>query len=189
MKHNIIFLDVDGVLNGYNFWNMLGWNLSCLLRISKWYKTHTRSPFDVHSEKVKRLAEIVHKTDARVVMSSSWRHMFWYVPYEEMNDRTQHLVQALKENNIKVIDITPKAKDFKRETEIKMWLANNKDKVKNFVILDDERYDLESFVGTHLVQTSSTKKGQMIMGFWYENTGLKRKHIKKAIKVLNQKED
>ena len=26
-KLNIIFLDIDGVLNGYNKWNLLGWNI------------------------------------------------------------------------------------------------------------------------------------------------------------------
>ena len=26
-KFNIIFLDIDGVLNGYNKWNLLGWNI------------------------------------------------------------------------------------------------------------------------------------------------------------------
>ena len=51
--------------------------------------------------------------------------------------------------------------------------------------IDDERFDLECFVGGRLVQTSSTRKGQMIKGHWYENTGLKWKHVKKAIFILS----
>ena len=29
---NVIFLDIDGVLNGYNFWNLLGWDIISELR-------------------------------------------------------------------------------------------------------------------------------------------------------------
>ena len=86
MKEKIIFLDIDGVLNGYNFWSILGWRLACLThndKITEWYRK-TTDPCGVHENKVKRLAKIVHKTKAKVVMSSSWRDYFWKVPYEEI---------------------------------------------------------------------------------------------------------
>ena len=54
-----------------------------MLHIQNWYRKHTRSPFTVHKEKVKRLSKIVAATNAKVVMSSSWRGAFWKVPYEE----------------------------------------------------------------------------------------------------------
>ena len=185
----IIFLDIDGVLNGYNLWSTLGWNLVCFLKnkkIKEWYRKST-NPCGTHESKVKRLAKIVHKTNAKVVMSSSWRNGFWNVPYEEKNERQKELTDLLIKYNIEVIDITGKSKSGRRDEEIKEWLNNHINEINSFVILDDERFDLECFVNNHLVQTSETKKGQMIKGHWNENTGLKRKHVKQAIKILNKK--
>ena len=163
----------------------MGWNVSCLLHIQNWYRKHTRSPFTVHKEKVKRLSKIVAATNAKVVMSSSWRSAFWKVPYEEKTGNQKLLADLLNKYNIEVIDITPKSSDGRRDKEILSWISNHENEIDRFVILDDERFDLECFVDTHLVQTSSVPRGKMIMGRWYENTGLKRKHIKRAIQILN----
>lgn len=159
--------------------------MSCLLHIQNWYRNHTKSPFTIHKEKVKRLYKIVAKTDAKIVMSSSWRGAFWKVPYEEKSMDQKLLVDLFNKYNIEVIDITPKSSDGRRDKEILYWISQHENEVDNFVILDDERFDLECFVDTHLVQTSSVPRGKMIMGKWYENTGIKRKHVKKAIKILN----
>ena len=54
-KENIIFLDIDGVLNGYNKWNLLGWEIVCLTKsegIKNWYRKFT-DPFGVHESKVR----------------------------------------------------------------------------------------------------------------------------------------
>ena len=74
----VIFLDIDGVLNGYNKWNTLGFDISKFLHIEKFYKKIVE-PFGVHERKVKRLAKIVKRTGAKIVMSSSWR--FRYMNY------------------------------------------------------------------------------------------------------------
>lgn len=78
-------MDCDGVLNGYNFWSLFGWKLVCLSHneyIKDWYRKVT-DPCGVHERKVKRLSKIVKSTNAKVVMSSTWRDMFWKVPYNE----------------------------------------------------------------------------------------------------------
>lgn len=124
-------------------------------------------------------------TNSKVVMSSSWRGGFWNVPYEEKTEDQKLLTDLLNKYNIEVIDITPKLPDGRRDKEILSWISKHENEINNFVILDDERFDLECFVNTHLVQTSSVPRGKMIMGHWYENTGLKRKHVKKAICMLN----
>ena len=118
-------------------------------------------------------------------MSSSWRGMFWKVPYNEKTYNQKKLVDLLDKYNIEVIDITPRLLDGRRDKEILAWLSKHEDEVEKFVILDDERFDLECFVDSNLVQTSSVLKGNIIKGNWRENTGLKRKHVKKAIKILN----
>ena len=186
-KLKIIFLDCDGVLNGYNFWSLLGWKLACLSHseyIKDWYRRVT-DPFGVHERKVKRLAKIIKKTDAKVVMSSSWRFGWWNTLYEDMFDDQRKLTDLLNKYNIEVIDITPKSPDGRRDKEILAWLSKHEDEVESFVILDDERFDLECFVDSNLVETSSVLKGDIIKGNWRENTGLKRKHVKKAIGILN----
>ena len=187
-KENIIFLDIDGVLNGYNMWNVLGWQIICLTKSKKlkcWYRKITDT-CGVHERKVKRLAKIVRETNSKVVMSSSWRFGWWNTPYEQQFEDHKKLTDLLNKYNIEIIDITPGSLKGRRDREILSWLAKNEDKVRQFVILDDERYDLECFVGSNLVQTSSIGKGQMIMGHTRENTGLKNKHVKQAIKILNK---
>ena len=189
VRENIIFLDIDGVLNGYNRWNILGWKLVCLTNnktLKNWYRKIT-DPCGVHEMKVRRLAKIVRQTNAKVVMSSSWRFGWWNTPYEKQFEDQKKLTDLLNKYNIEVIDITPDSSNSRRDEEIKEWLSTNEALVKQFVILDDERYDLECFVGSHLVQTSSVGKGQMIMGFDREDTGLKNKHVKQAIEILRGK--
>jgi sugar/nucleoside kinase (ribokinase family) len=185
---NIIFLDIDGVLNGYNKWNLLGWKIVSAIkskRLRLWY-TKLTDPFGVHESKVKRLAKIVKATNAKVVMSSSWRFGWWNTPYEKQFEDQKKLTDLLNKYDIEVIDITPRSSDGRRDKEIKEWLTKHKDIVKRFVVLDDERYDLECFVGSHLVQTSSVGKGEIIMGCDREDTGLKRKHVKQAIEILRK---
>lgn len=192
----IIFLDIDGVLNGYNFWNQLGWRLVCLInnkRLKQWYRD-TTEPFGIHTPKFKRLAKIVRKTGAKIILSSCWRWRLTETPFEEMSKHELKFYNLCKKYNIGIYDITPRSKRGRRDEEIITWLSRfetdrllsgRKDKDYKFVILDDERYDLECFAGKELVQTSSVKKGQMIKGHWQETTGLRNKHVRKAIKILN----
>lgn len=188
IKENIIFLDIDGVLNGYNKWNLLGWKIVCFTKckmLQKWYRKLS-NPFGVHKKKVKRLAKIVKATGAKIVMSSSWRFGWWNTPYEKQFKDQKKLTDLLNKYKITVIDITFKSSDGRRDNEIIEWLTKHEYMVKRFVILDDERYDLECFVGSNLVQTSSVSKGQIIMGHDREDTGLKNKHVKEAIKILRK---
>ena len=73
----------------------------------------------------------------------------------------------------------------KRCDEILAWLSRNEEKVEKFIILDDEPSHLQCFLDNELIQTSSIKPSQIIMGRYNEDTGLKRKHIKKAIEKLS----
>lgn len=207
----VIFLDVDGVLNGYNFWNQLGWRIVSKIKsqkLKKWYRDVTE-PFGIHTPKFKRFAKIVHKTGAKVVLSSCWRWRLTQTPFEEMDEHELKFHSLCKKYNIEIYDITPRSSNGRRDEEILTWWEKTKKKriaediaeiitksshkmvsvtgeyVDKFVILDDERYDLECFANKELVQTSSVKKGQMIKGHWQETTGLRNKHVRQAIKILN----
>ena len=180
---NVIFLDIDGVLNGYNFWNLLGWDIISKFksnRLKSWYRELTE-PFGVHERKVKRLAKIVHKTDAKVVISSSWRSG---LQSNNLSDSEKRLLDLFDKYDIEIYDYTPILPSRKRENEIMAWLFRNP-QVNKFIILDDENADLQCFIGKELIQTSSVSRSRMIKGRWYENTGLKRKHVRQAIKILN----
>jgi hypothetical protein len=183
IRKNIIFLDIDGVLNGYNRWNLLGWKFISLIKNEK-LKQKLRllyieltDPAGVHKRKVKKLSRIIKATNAKVVMSSSWRFGWWNTPYENQYNDQKKLTDLFIKYNIEVIDITPGLIDHGRGDEIKEWLKNHEDLVKRFVILDDERFDLESFAESHLVQTSSSNG---------KYSGLKNTHVKKAIKILKK---
>lgn len=181
----IVFLDIDGVLNGYNKWTYMIINISKALHIPVSMVSKTLRIFEVKEKYVKRLCKIIKKSGSKVVMSSSWRHGYWNTPYEKKYIDQKRLYDLLHKYNIEVIDITPSSKDGKREDEINQWLNETKLTIDRFVILDDESYDLQSFVGKELVKTSKVIEGDMIQGLAYEDTGLKRKHVKQAIKILN----
>ena len=182
---NVIFLDIDGVLNGYNFWNLLGWNIVSKFHSNKlkgWYRNITE-PFGVHESKVKRLAKIVHKTmNTKVVISSSWRIG---LQSNNLSDSEKRLLDLFDKYDIEIYDYTPVLPSRKRENEIMAWLFRNP-QVNKFIILDDENFDLQCFIGKELIQTSSVPRCRYIKGKWYGNTGLKNKHVRQAIKMLNR---
>ena len=102
-----------------------------------------------------------------------------------LSDSEKRLLDLFDKYDIEIYDYTPILSSRKRENEIMAWLFRNP-QVNKFIILDDENVDLQCFIGDRLVQTSSVPRGRMIKGHWYENTGLKRKHVRQAIRILNR---
>lgn len=178
----IIFLDIDGVLNGYSRFTGFCYKIFSKLHLLKFVKRYY-DLFGIRTHKVKILSKIVKKTGAKVVISSSWCGG-WFQPYEKKSDRQKELQDKLEKYNIKVVGITPRLSSGERGLEIKQWLEEYNDIVDSFVILDDEKFDIEQYYQKELVLTSTDGN---ITGAWYENTGLKRKHIKKIINILNKR--
>lgn len=150
----VIFLDVDGVLNSKD-----------------WLENNrVRTENSVNPEKVKLLAEIVQKTNATVVLSSTWR----YIPEHPM---FMYLTDILGQNGIKIHSFTPKL-DGDRPKEIKSWINKQSEEIKFISIEDDfseedyRKYGIEDY----FVKTS----------FYGENGGLQRNHVEMAIKLLNE---
>jgi len=182
----VVFLDVDGVLNGYNKWTYFVINVSRFLHIPTSFVSRRLKIFEVKEKYVRRLSKIIKSTGSKIVMSSSWRNGYWNVPYKNKYRDQKRLHDLLNKYKLEVIDITPNSKNGVREDEINQWLKDTKLTVDRFVILDDESYDLQSFVGRELVKTSKVIEGNMIQGLPYEDTGLKRKHVKQSIDILNR---
>jgi len=160
MGIKVIFLDIDGVLN-YN---------GC--------KTETSSgSMFVNDNKIKILKEIIDRTGAKVVLSSTWRigwkHLdmgltdTWAIrDFVELRDK-------LLEFEIKFYDKTPMFDKFmrRRGEEIQAWLDNHED-VDGYVIIDDLSGNWLRPCASHLLQTS-------------ESRGLLEKHIKVAERIIN----
>lgn len=164
----VIFLDFDGVLNSEDWahHHPSGGGFCAL---------HEEKPFDPSAVAV--LNTIVGKSNAKIVISSTWRQVY----------DIKGLRKILTENGIyaDVIDVTPHigrndpemgewydqpqgSRAVERGDEIKAWLAAHPD-TKAFVILDDD--DDMGLVRDHLVQTN-----------WRH--GLRQEHVAPALILL-----
>mgnify|MGYP000868397776 FL=1 len=168
---NYIFLDIDGVLNSEHTLD----------------QTSEHDASIICDQYIKNLRNIVEKTDAKLVLSSSWR-----VYFESTIDNPKHsygvqLVQALAKHNLKIHNTTPFVKgpfSSERGLEIKTYIDQHN--ITNYVIIDDEEF---SDFKTHLdmsrfVQTTFGNKTTTI-----ETEGLNKKIAEEAIEILNKGRD
>ena len=153
----IIFLDVDGVLN-------------C---------RHTEESIAgfvfVSEDKILLLKEIIDRTGAQVVLSSTWR---WGWAYKERNPNStsndvmlfEALQERLAEFGIELMDYTPEL--GMRSWEINDWLDKHQGEgIESYVVLDDradELYDHEE----QLVETDL-------------EYGLTQEDVEQAVNILN----
>ena len=93
-------------------------------------------------------------------------------------------MDILNNNGIDIYDIAPSTLTSNREKEIRLWLKN-KD-VSNFIIIDDDAFTLESFIGKELVKTDFIKLDETGRGV-SSLSGLTDTHVEEAISKLNNK--
>lgn len=124
---SIIFLDVDGVLNDMRTDD-----------ISEDWDT----PSPVH---LKALKEIVDRTQAAIVLTSSWRL------YQDTRARLQ---TAMAPFDLTWYDVTEDSHTGVRGNEIRAWLHEHPE-VEHFVILDDEVNGFNGCMANKFVKTSS----------------------------------
>lgn len=149
----VIFLDIDGVLDTLDS----GWKLDSVL--------------------IQRLKDVVEETDAKIVLSSSWkigckdaedfRKKMNHPPY--LIDYRNELVMWLIDNVDDVTDNRGPA----RGNEIQRWIYNHKADIESYVILDDDS-DMLDHQLFNFVQTDT-----------YE--GLTEREKKLAVCVLENK--
>ena len=125
----LIFLDVDGVLNT----NKTTRRLACCQEIKF-----------VDTRKVLRLREIVERTGAKIVLSSTWRFGAMPQAFYLEREALRELVAEFKRLRCPLwFDITPYFARAKRWQEINGWLINHD--VEDFIILDDVGEELKPF--------------------------------------------
>lgn len=155
-KHRkILFLDFDGVLATDNYYDKL-----CFANLK------TKDSWGRFFDPIccNYLQDVVSKTDASLVITSSWRN---YLSCFQLI-----LMWNLRGLPGKIIGITPKY-SIHRGIEINAWLSHHKD-VSNYVIIDDMDYlQFEAEHHSHLVTCDHFK-------------GLQIDTCLKAIEILNR---
>jgi len=160
----ILFLDIDGVLNS-NFWN----------------DSHQREISDgtlIDEEKVKLLAQLIKRTNAKIILHSGWR--IWFDgELKPLRTEAQRLVEMFSKEGLAIDGVTPdltteeirRTKKFSlvKADEILLWVNSHND-VNGWVVLDD--LDLHNKqIEQHQVKTNPT-------------VGLTLEDIEKAEEIL-----
>lgn len=161
-----IFLDIDGVLNSeHTFGNKISESIS--------------------DQYLENLRKIVEKTDAKLVLSSSWRVYFGENINDPRNSLAINLVKSLAKHNLKLYSSTPFIKgEFSNERGLEIKTYIDQHKITDYVIIDDEEFsdlkihlDMSRFIQTNFGDETTT----------IENEGLNKKIAEKAIEILKGK--
>ena len=169
----VIFLDFDGVLNSSDY-------SATLFEAGK--PTQDENGHELFDpETVKRLNRIVDETEAKVVISSSWRYLGMTALQDIWHERGLH-GQIIGITSLYAVDefiiehglewLTNGAEvGSPRAVEIETWLHEH-DSINNFVILDD--LPMSAALQPHFVQINPI-------------FGLLDAQATKAIEILNTK--
>ena len=87
----IIFLDIDGVLNSEMY---------------EWSRGEDRADNRIDLSRVRLLKDIVSATDAKIVLSSTWR-LDWDKSPELCGEDGEYINQCLAQYGLFIIDKTP----------------------------------------------------------------------------------
>ena len=164
----VIFLDVDGVLNSMSYYEQVT---------------------DIFEEaidqaNVHELAKIVEATDAKIVLTSSWRGG-WEKNPEECRVDGKLLVRELAKEGIEIFDKTGMSglwERYGRSVEVITWMEECKQKygedIEAYVIIDDNDFDWEDYrLAEHWVHTD------------FNGPALDAKHRDQAIDILKNLEN
>ena len=124
-------MDIDGVLNS-NFWN----------------DSHQREISDgtlIDEEKVKMLAPLIKRTNAKIILHSGWR--IWFdAELKPLRTEAKRLIDIFAKEGLSIDGVTPdltteeirRSKKFSlvKAEEILLWLKSN-DGVSGWAVLDD----------------------------------------------------
>ncbi len=157
---NIVFLDIDGVLN------------------CRTTKDQCDGYRGIEDSKVELLKELVNKTNAKVVLVSTWKQYWYKESYlkDKQDNLANYLDQKLSNSGLTIYDKTEDFDVNNRGENILEYirkLHHKGIKVNKYIILDDEPFDyLSTKLTSRLVKTS------------FENGGLQEKHIKKTLEKM-----
>jgi len=149
----VIFLDIDGVLNTLE------------------QSIHPCGREAFSPEAVPALQEILKRTGAEIVISSSWRE-----------DIAGRIAPAFESNGLggasrRIIGHTPilpeASPETRRADEIDAWLHQNPEYRRHFLVFDDDPCVRSAFPRRHILT--------------HESIGLTSSHVELAVKILLRK--
>ena len=136
----VIFLDIDGVLN----------RAATLVRVDDRY-------MGIDPALLRRLAGVVQKTGAVIVLTSTWKKCWYKNDWEKYKQDAfaDHLDAAFLRCGLSVYDKTEDGL-FDRGRGILRWMQDKP--VEAFVILDDAPFDYEERgLLPHLIRTQNAR--------------------------------
>lgn len=171
----VIFLDIDGVLNTKETYDKIYRNKGFL------------GIYDIEIDKfrLEYLKEIIDQTDAKIVLSSSFRHFFAKENNKIIptNLKSKKVYDIFNCYGLEIYDTTPTGKQS-REEEIQHWLST-RDDIESFIIIDDDP-SMFYALSDKLIQTSKVRLNYL-MSFMNESFGLCERHIPEVVDRLNKK--
>jgi hypothetical protein len=154
---NLIFLDIDGVLNCQIFYHENYKEAKKKLKKAVKKAEIERMEYytsQICKERIQWLNSLCKDTNSKVVISSSWRHGKTVIElrdiFEECGsefdilDKTPEFVMRGKEGELTI--------NVVRGEEIRYWLENTKIKYDNYAIIDDDS-DFLLWQREHFFQT------------------------------------
>lgn len=149
----VVFLDIDGVLNSEDY-----------------VYSYREYGIAIDPTRMVLLKQIIDQTNAKIVLSTSWRE-HWEKAPNECGKIGLQINSIFSQYNLEILDKTPNLRT-RREQEIWYWLNKNP-QVKNFVVLDD-MFLCAEFLDGHFIKTSN------------HFDGLDEADVEKAIGILNK---
>ena len=162
----VIFLDIDGVLN-YRTCKARCPNCSTLIGIE--------------DSRVERLAKIVKATNAKLVLTSTWK-LNWM---NEEDEQGIYLDRQLAKYGLHIIDST-EDDGWNRWSGIKDYLDKFSKYIVSYVILDDEIFpDYVMYNGLTSMLRPEVEEHLVKTNFYSSDGGLQEEDIQKTINILN----
>jgi len=165
-----VFLDCDGVINNQETFRKI-------------IEDEDLEAPHIDNKNIEILSEFIHRHDAKVVLSSSWRNGLNKDLTPRYSDgNVAGLLKILKLNNIDLVGKTESLYDgdhWGRPTEIFRYVEQNLIQGDDFIIFDDDDVageahpDIRKIISDHFVKTSFS-------------TGLTEENIKKAERLLSR---
>lgn len=134
----VVFLDFDGVLNG-----------------DAYVRRQGRFGVIIDPSKMELLRRIITETDAKIVLTTSWRE-HWDVVEEGCDETGGEINRIFRRFGLEIYDKTPH-RGFGREKNMRLWLDGHPN-VRNYVALDDQFLSAD-FLKEHFVLTSNLRGG------------------------------
>lgn len=138
---NVIFLDIDGVLNCSES------------------KSECFGYTGIDNVKIKRLKRIVEETKAKIILISTWKE-FWFKELHNkplQDNLANYLDRKFKREQLSILDKTTDINGSRGQGILK---ALTKYAIENFIIIDDEKFDYKELnLLPHLIKAEYSNGG------------------------------